>query len=224
MLPRGCAPGRGKSHLTNAEPAGQACTPRAPPAMGVRSWRERGGRPRDGAPTYVELWSTGYASSDSAGKPTTCRGRQAAGLDATRRGCRIPPGSESGACMQRGASGTGESPWFPWRTSGGGVPTGAVKTPGAGRRLAPPRRALQEQGTHSEMSATRYRGRRGRTERPRDGPLAVFADHRTEGEELRAFGREGGEPRSQGPTAGKAKPGITFVWKALWERLRAHPP
>src|SRR5437867_11433450 len=24
---------------------------------------------------------------------------------------------------------------------------------------------------------------------------------------------EGGEPTSQGPTAGKAKPGITFVWK-----------
>ena len=29
---------------------------------------------------------------------------------------------------------------------------------------------------------------------------------------------------SQGPTAGKAKPGITCVWKDLWERRRAHQP
>jgi hypothetical protein len=42
-----------KSHLTNAAPAGQERTPRASPAMGVRSWRERGGRLREGAPKYV---------------------------------------------------------------------------------------------------------------------------------------------------------------------------
>jgi hypothetical protein len=35
------------SHLIKASPAGQERTPRASPAMGVRSWRERGGRPRD---------------------------------------------------------------------------------------------------------------------------------------------------------------------------------
>jgi hypothetical protein len=192
--------------------------------MGVRSWMERGWRPRDGAPKYVELWSTGYSSSNSEGKPTACSGRKAAVLDAIRRVFRIPPGSESGACIHRGDSGTWESQWFPCRKSGVGVPTGEVKTPGAGRRLAPPRRALQEQGTQSKTSATRYRGRRGRTERPRDGPLAVLADHSTEGQEPWASGREGGEPTSQGPTAGKAKPGITFVWKDLGERLRAHQP
>jgi len=38
------------SHLTQAEPAGQERTPRASPAMGVRSWSERGGRPRHCAP------------------------------------------------------------------------------------------------------------------------------------------------------------------------------
>src|SRR5882672_11098815 len=48
-----------KSHLTNASPAGQERTPRASPAMGVRSWRERGGRPRDGAPQYGESWTAG---------------------------------------------------------------------------------------------------------------------------------------------------------------------
>jgi len=42
-----------KSPLTNAEPAGQERTPRASPGMGVRSWSERGGRPRDGAPQWV---------------------------------------------------------------------------------------------------------------------------------------------------------------------------
>src|SRR5215831_2565122 len=81
--------------------------------MGVRSWMERGCRPRDGAPKYVELWSTGYSSSDSEGKPTACSGRKAAVLDATRRVFRIPPGSESGACIQKGDSGTWESQWFP---------------------------------------------------------------------------------------------------------------
>ena len=59
---------RGKSHRTNAEPAGQECTPRAPPVMGVRSWKERGSRPRDGAPQEVESWSTGESSRGREGK------------------------------------------------------------------------------------------------------------------------------------------------------------
>src|SRR5437660_9865408 len=42
-----------KSHLTKAEPASQEQTPRAHPAMDVRSWRERGGRLCDGAPEGV---------------------------------------------------------------------------------------------------------------------------------------------------------------------------
>ena len=61
------------------------------------------------------------------------------------------------ACRHRGSLETWESQWFPCRESGVGVPTGEVKTPGAGRKLAPPRRALQEQGTQSKTSATRYR-------------------------------------------------------------------
>src|SRR6266581_4102393 len=51
-----------KSHLTNVEPAGQERTPRASPAMGVRSWSERGCRPRDGAPKCGESWTKGYLS------------------------------------------------------------------------------------------------------------------------------------------------------------------
>jgi len=157
-------------------------------------------------------------------KPTACTRWKAVVRDALRRAFRTPPGSETRACSHRGSLETWESQWFPCRESGVGVPTGEVKTPGAGRRLSPPRRALQGQGTQSKTSATRYRGRRGRTERPRDGPLAVVADQSTEGRRPCASGREGGEPTSQGPTAGKATPGITLFWKDLWERLRAHQP
>ncbi len=33
-----------------------------------------------------------------------------------------------------------------------------------------------------------------------------------------------GNRRPKGPTAGQVKPGITFVWKDLWEILRDHQP
>ena len=36
-----------KSSLTKVSPTGQKQPPRAHPAMGVRSWRERGCRPRE---------------------------------------------------------------------------------------------------------------------------------------------------------------------------------
>jgi hypothetical protein len=184
---------------------------------------ERGSRPRDGAPKYVESWSTGESASRSEGQPTVCSDRKAAVLDATRQVFRTPPGSESGAGLQRGDSGTWESQWCPWVKSGAGVPTIAGKTPGVERRCQPLTRAVRE-GTQSKRRDTRYRGRRGRTERPRDGPLAVLAEHSTAGQEPSAPGWEGGAPQSQGPPAGKAKPGITFFWQDLWERLRAHQP
>src|SRR5215510_727000 len=110
----------------------------------------------------------------------------------------------SGACIQRGDSGTWESQWCPCRASGIGVPASEAKTPGAGRRLVPLRRTLHEQGTQSKMSATRYRRRTGSTERLRERLLAVLADHSTDGREPAAPGREGGEPMSQGPTGGSA--------------------
>jgi hypothetical protein len=31
--------------------------------------------------------------------------------------------------------------------------------------------------------------------------------------------REGGELRPKGPTLGKVKPGITFLWEEIWEIL-----
>ena len=113
----------------------------------------------------------------------------------------------------------------PCVTSGVGVPSVGVKTPGAERQLAPLKRTICEsKGTQSQTSDARYRGRRGKTERPRDGPLAVLASHSTEGREPCVPDREGGEPTSQGPTGGKETPGITCVWRDLWEILRDHQP
>jgi hypothetical protein len=178
--------------------------------MGVRSWRERRCRPCDRAPKYVESWSTGYASRCSEGKPTVCSDRKAAVLDAPRRVGRTPPGSESGACFQRGARELGRATWSPWVTSGVGVPTVTVKTPGVARRRPPRTRTLRKQGTQSPRRDPRHQGRRGSTERPRDGPGAVLVEYSTDGWELCAPGREGGAPMSQGPTGRKAKPGITF--------------
>ena len=62
-----------------------------------------------------------------------------------------------------------------------------VKTPGAGRRLAPLRRALQRARDTKPDERSRYRGRTGRTERPRDGLVAVLADHSTEAGSLRSW-------------------------------------
>jgi len=52
------------------------------------------------------------------GKPTVSSGRKAAVLGATWRVPRIPPGSKSGACIQRGSSGTWESHLSPCQTPG----------------------------------------------------------------------------------------------------------
>jgi len=150
-------------------------------------------------------------------KPPACSGRQAAVLAAPRRVSRTPPGAESGACLHRGDSGTGESPWSPGVISGVGVPTAEVKTPGVARRRPPRPRAVHQQGTHSQRRAPRHRGRRGSTERPRAGLWAVVAEQSTEGWELGAPGREGREPMSQGPTGEKATPGITLCWRARRE-------
>jgi hypothetical protein len=157
-------------------------------------------------------------------KPTACTRWKAAVQDARRRAFRTPPGSETRAWSHRGSLERWESQWFPCRESGVGVPTIEGKTPGAGRRLSPLRRALHVPGAQSKTSDTRYRGSRGRTARPREGLLAVFADHSPDGREPAVPGREGGEPMSQGPTGGKAKPGITFFWKDLWEILQDHQP
>jgi hypothetical protein len=52
------------------------------------------------------------------GKPTVSSGRKATVLGARRRVRRTPPGSESGACSQRGSAGTWENPRSPCHIPG----------------------------------------------------------------------------------------------------------
>src|ERR671923_3084827 len=69
------------------------------------------------------------------GKPTVSTGRKAAVLDATWRAPGTPPGSESGACLHRGSSGTWESHLSPCDISGLG--DRMTKGPGAAGELRP---------------------------------------------------------------------------------------
>src|SRR5215470_7780816 len=92
-----------------AEPAGQE-RPRVPPRKGPygAGCSEEIGRvmePRNG---------------ERRGQPTVCSGRKAAVLSAPWRVRRTPPGSESGACLHKGNSGTWESHVSPCRTPGMG--------------------------------------------------------------------------------------------------------
>ena len=144
-------------------------------------------------------------------KPTACTRWKAAVREALRRAFRTPPGSETRACRHRGSLETGESHWFPCRESGVGVPTVEVKTPGTGRRLSPLRRALHEQRTQSKTSDTRYRVRRGRTERTRDGPLAVLADQSTDGREPALLVGKVGNPRPRDPLEGRRSRAARFL-------------
>ena len=91
-----------------------------------------------------------------------------------------------------------------------------------GRSRLPREPRVRASGTQSQPSATRARGRTGSTERPRHGPLAVVASQSTAGQAPGVPEREGGDPLSQGPTAGKETPGIPCVWRDLWERLWDH--
>src|SRR4029450_9066164 len=69
------------------------------------------------------------------GKPTVSSGRKAAVLDTPGQVWRTPPGSESGACMHRGNSGTWESHLSPCHIPGLGHRV--TKGPGVAWRLPP---------------------------------------------------------------------------------------
>src|SRR5437879_1218064 len=139
--------------------------------MGVRSWSERGGRPRDGAAKDGESWSEGEPQRYRGQSRRLASGGRQQSCVRPRRVRRPPPGSESGACLQRGSSGTWESPWSPWVESGGGVPTVEGKTPGAEGKLQPLTRACWRtaKGTHRKRSAARYRGGEGAPNAPERG-------------------------------------------------------
>jgi hypothetical protein len=139
-----------KSHLINASPAGQERTPRAHPVMGVRSWRERGSRPRDRAPKYVESWS--------GGSPQRDRGKRRRGAVTGRQQSWRRYGEYTGhhRGLRAGHASTGvtrelgRAKGLLGDKSGAGVPPSVGKTPGVERKRPPFTRALGDQGTQSK--------------------------------------------------------------------------
>lgn len=109
---------------------------------------------------------------------------------------RTPPGSENGAGVYGGNTGTWESHLFPYR-----VPEDEVyweyKRPGV-EQDAPP---LNEPMWDTNKRASKVSWHERQSEVLRDGQVAVVAAHST---------CEGGEVKSKRPAGGKARPGITI--------------
>src|SRR6516165_10758901 len=108
------------------------------------------------------------------GQPTVFSGRKAAVLGALWRVRRTPPGSESGACVQRGNSGTWESPWL--LDAHPGLGDRVTKGPGGGWALRP---APEPCGDTTNERSTQGIGERATSEGPREGQEAVVALHST---------------------------------------------
>jgi hypothetical protein len=128
------------------------------------------------------------------GKPTVCKRRKAAVLGTVWQVPRTPPGSESGACLHRGNSGTWESHPSPCTSAGKGGP--ADQRPWRGPGASTGRRAGN--GDHERGKPARYRGRERQAKHPERDRVAVVAAHSTE---------DGGEVRPKRPTGGKAPSG-----------------
>lgn len=104
------------------------------------------------------------------GKPTVCTHRKAAVPDAFWRVCGTPPGSENGACIQRGNSGTWESHLFPCSYS-------RMRGPGdqrPWRGLGASTRARARKGHHERTEAGEVSGSERRAKRPEMGRVAVL--------------------------------------------------
>ena len=87
------------------------------------------------------------------GKPTVSSGRKAAVLGALGRVRRTPPGSESGAGLHRGSSGTWESPLSPGHMPGMG--DRVTKSPGVPWGPRPGYKPVRD--NTNEPRRTRYR-------------------------------------------------------------------
>ena len=159
-------------------------------------------------------YSRGYINrSESTGESRRIgvRGRQQS-RDRQGEVFASPPGSESGACIHRGGSGTGEARQSPCREDDRKKRgTGRSKALGVQRSLFTV--CTSRKRKHEEGKSARYREASG-SEATREGRAGVLAEHSTEGRCGRfRCGREDGEPRPKGPVVGKAKPGTTLCWR-----------
>jgi hypothetical protein len=96
-------------------------------------------------------------------KPTVCRRRKATILGAPWPVPRIPPGSESGAWLQRGSSGPWEHHLSPCTTPGGG--DRVTKGPGMAWGLPPGHEPAGD--TTNAVKQARYRGASDKRSAPR---------------------------------------------------------
>jgi hypothetical protein len=131
------------SYLMKAEPAGQE-RPRVPPRQGPY-----GAGGSEGTGRVMEP-----RNGERCGEPTVSSGWQAAVLGALWRVRRTPPGSESGACLQRGHAGTWESHRCPCPHARSGGPGDQRPWRGLGASTRP--RALR--GDHERGKHARDRG------------------------------------------------------------------
>src|SRR5712691_10042762 len=129
-----------------------------PACLPVRGRTKPGVARRQAASLSPERWrdvdSRIALKAVERGKPTVCKPRKAAVLSALWRVSRTPPGSESGACIHRGNSGTWESQLSPCLIPGLG--DRATKSPGVVGGFPPWPRALR--GDHEPRKQARYRG------------------------------------------------------------------
>ena len=192
---------RCKSSLTQVEPTGQERT-RVPPRQGpyAAGGSEKAGRVLE--PRKV-------SSCGARGQPTVCQRRQAAVLGALWRVRRTPPGSESGAGLQRGSSGTWESHVSP------GV------SPGLGERVTTsPGVVWGPRPGHTPVRETTHAG-----SRPGIGTRATReATGEGPGGRRRVASSRGRWGRETQATPGRAGDvGHSVPWADTRERLCAHP-
>src|SRR5262249_17664046 len=143
------------------------------------------------------------------GQPTVCTHGKAAVLSAFWRVRRTPPGSESGACLHRGNSGTWESHRAPGDRPGMG--DRATQSPGVGWALRP---GHEPGGETTNEGSTPGIGERATSEEPREGQVAVVASHPTV---------ERGEVRPKRPTGGKATSGRAVSEERYTRETRRSP-
>jgi len=106
----------------------------------TQSWAYEAGRNEDTGRVMEprNLYDRGHQDNPQdvpRGKPTVSCHRKAAVPETLWRADGTPPGSESGACISRGHSGTWESHLSPWATPGMGDRT--TKSPGVRGGLRP---------------------------------------------------------------------------------------
>jgi hypothetical protein len=154
-------------------------------------------------------------NGESRGKPTVASGWKAAVLGALGRGRRTPPGSESGACLQRGNWGTWESHLAPCDRPGMGarVPT----SPGVGGVLRP---GHEPCGETTHAGSTPGTGARATSADPRAGSVAVVAS---------PIPGARGEGRPKRPPGGKATSGragqrVRYTRETLRAPIGSPPP